>query len=67
VQPRRLGTANDWVALGTGPLDLVSLAADGSLWEWERGGAMGSSRKPVKLANIFEVPAVSRQTKGSKE
>jgi ABC-type transport system involved in multi-copper enzyme maturation permease subunit len=65
--PVRLGTHQDWVALGAVRGITVTLAADGTLWRWpgtdSSGGWsedanhwLGQSRKPVKLENILGPP-----------
>jgi len=62
--PVRLGTHSDWVGLGVLGPDIVSLAADGSLWGWPRlepvrifsGDSqtlIAATRKPTLIENIF--------------
>jgi hypothetical protein len=73
----RLGTHSDWVAIAEKWGCVVSLAADGSLWCWrfEREHVyaralsilplplFGVSRKPQKIANIFEAPDLPKKSK----
>jgi ABC-type transport system involved in multi-copper enzyme maturation permease subunit len=56
TQPTQVGNYTNWIALlplnGNG----VALAADGSLWAWDRPtkvGLLAPSRKPEFIANIF--------------
>jgi hypothetical protein len=64
ASPVRLGTHNDWVAVGD--VDwrgIVSLAADGSLWHWWNRNPVDrwdtdqpmleNSRRPEFIENIF--------------
>ena len=61
--PVQLGTHSDWIAIGSTYYGIVSLAADGSLWYWQFDGPdesqswLATSRKPHKIANIFEASA----------
>jgi hypothetical protein len=67
--PIRLGSQNDWVAVAGWNGLIVSLAADGSLWFWQYDSRnfsssksipplLAASRKPLKIGNIFDAPAV---------
>jgi len=62
--PARLGTHNDWVAVGSLMGSIVSLAADGSLWYWwdrdrdyynsdSDQPLLAASRKPTRIENIL--------------
>jgi alpha-tubulin suppressor-like RCC1 family protein len=60
--PVRLGTHNDWVALGCCMDETVALAADGTLWCWPQSDGPDSwynedwlapSKRPAKIENIF--------------
>jgi hypothetical protein len=62
--PVRLGTHSDWVALGGTGGEILSLAADGSLWCWpgpepvailgeDSNLSLAASRKPARIENIF--------------
>ena len=62
--PVRLGTHNDWTAVGSLMGGIVSLAADGNLWYWwDRGRdyyypdstqpLLAASRRPSKIENIL--------------
>jgi hypothetical protein len=69
LTPTRLGKSQDWVAVGAAFASIVSLAADGSLWRWERPEILADlvdseqshserpllapSRRPAKIENIF--------------
>jgi hypothetical protein len=66
MPPTRLGTHNDWLAVvgSDWPRGVVSLAADGSLWQWWLrspinynydldGVDLSPSRKPSFIANIL--------------
>jgi hypothetical protein len=60
VDPVRLGTQTDWVAV-TGTWDnLFALAADGSIWRWDGrapgnpGFLLAPSRKPTRVAGIYD-------------
>jgi hypothetical protein len=63
----RLGRRSDWIAITRNGLGLMSLAADGSLWYWRAEPdyatltrdlgippLIGVSRRPQKIANIFD-------------
>jgi hypothetical protein len=65
MTPVRLGKHSDWVAIGKVGREIVSLAADGSIWWWrfdstyihdgsEQRLWLAPSRKPQKLGNIFD-------------
>jgi ABC-type transport system involved in multi-copper enzyme maturation permease subunit len=63
--PERLGTHQDWVALGVVQREIVTLAADGTLWRWPGEiwygdewwvGWVAPSRRPAKIENIFGAP-----------
>ena len=62
--PIRLGTHNDWTAVGSLMGGIVSLAADGSLWYWWDWARdyhypdstqllLAASRRPSKIENIL--------------
>jgi alpha-tubulin suppressor-like RCC1 family protein/ABC-type transport system involved in multi-copper enzyme maturation permease subunit len=62
--PIRLGTHHDWVALGKSYGHITTLAADGSLWNWAVGQyspLLAPSRKPARMANIFDQQAALSQ------
>ncbi len=64
--PVRLGTHDDWVALGNWNGESVALAADGTLWSWPASDAppgwdrdepndwLVPSRRPAKIENILD-------------
>jgi len=58
-QPIRLGKHNDWVAIDHTLLDVVALAADGSLWLWpdprpyEESTLLKIPKPPRSLGNLF--------------
>jgi alpha-tubulin suppressor-like RCC1 family protein len=63
--PVRLGTHDDWVALGSCMGEVLALAADGTLWFWPRTTWPGfwdeqedlwlaPSKRPAKIENIFD-------------
>jgi hypothetical protein len=65
--PERLGTHQDWVAVGCCENQIVTLAADGTLWCWPPSRWPGRSwymdelwltpsRRPAKIENIFGAP-----------
>jgi hypothetical protein len=63
AKPARLGTHSDWIALGYLWDNVLSLAADGSLWLWDHndkvnfgdlGLAFVPTRKPLKIGNVLE-------------
>ena len=66
IIPRRQDSHNDWLAVGNDPwAGVVTLAADGSLWQWwDRslgqygyplfGLNLRPSRRPSQIANIFD-------------
>lgn len=56
----KISKRDDWLALST-PFDVITLAADGSLWWWESKGypfgpraILRPSRKPIHLGSIFD-------------
>jgi hypothetical protein len=57
--PVRLGIHNDWVALANTGEDVITLAADGSLWLWpdrehyEQYSPLKLPKQPGLLGNIF--------------
>jgi hypothetical protein len=63
--PVRLGTHNDWIALGVVEGNITSLAADGNLWSCPNPEGqvgifadkfdlyLGASRKPSRIENIL--------------
>ncbi|HEY1661960.1 MAG TPA: hypothetical protein VGI03_06030 [Verrucomicrobiae bacterium] len=71
MNPVRLGTHSDWIAIMSGEGYIVSLAADGSLWYWpmeeewpryyrenQRSEPLFDySRKPQLLGNVFAASA----------
>lgn len=70
--PQQLGENHDWVGVGMWQNQSVALAADGDLWSWPRprlpfGWETDSdswllpSRRPTKIANIFEATDPRRQ------
>jgi len=70
--PTRLGIHHDWVALAAVQNDVVSLAADGSLWLWPNREIMSYQqpvlklpKQPKFLGNIF-TESTSRQPEGLK-
>jgi hypothetical protein len=62
LTPTRLGGHNDWLAVGNGQWPgIVSLAADGTLWQWwdrslgnQDYEIVRPSRRPSLIANIFD-------------
>jgi hypothetical protein len=62
LPPTRLGGHNDWLAVGNNQwYGVVSLAADGSLWQWwdrslgnQDYEILRPSRRPSLIANIFD-------------
>ncbi len=77
MNPVRLGTHSDWIAIMSGDGYIVSLAADGSLWYWPMveewpfyyyGDNQHSdplfdySKKPQLLGNVFAASATLKAT-----
>ena len=66
IGPTRLGSHNDWLAVGNDPWPgILTVAADGSLWQWwdrslgnQYYGMFGFNlrppRRPSLIANIFD-------------
>lgn len=65
----RLGRHSDWLALGSIPGGIVALSADGGLWYWRFNSShfydtrelllsplIGVSRRPVRIAGLFDGP-----------
>ena len=52
LNPTRIGTATDWIALSAGELHNLALKADGSLWAWGDGqfGQLGLGSTTDQLA-----------------
>jgi hypothetical protein len=57
--PTRLGIHNDWVAIANTWDDVITLAADSSLWLWpnrdqyEQSTLLKLPKQPQSLGNIF--------------
>jgi alpha-tubulin suppressor-like RCC1 family protein len=58
----RIGTQQDWLAVGSIVGGVISLSADGNLWRWnprvpmeyDEGPLIACSRRPMRIENIFE-------------
>jgi hypothetical protein len=68
LTPHRLSEHDDWIAIAGRNGIIIGLATDGSLWAWQTeshySSSLGSipllaaSRRPLKIGNIFNAPAV---------
>ncbi len=62
ARPTQLGSYSGWITLVPLNVGGIALAADGSLWEWDKPmpiGLLAPSRKPEFFGNIFSTNSIN--------